>query len=137
MDATHVARVAFLARDSAWAAWLALEPEEEKRSLKLDMALAEYGDLRLVAAYVLETVCEQARTGAAAAAEGVEQVKRFRAEGDYEEEYFAPSTPADVVQAGLWCDRAAELRVTVSQEQQQEQRGGGGRTVSLGVGSRF
>lgn len=137
MKAAHLARVKFLARESAWAAWLALEPEEEARDLRLDMALAEYGDLRLVAAYVLESVCERAQTDAAEDAEGVEQVKRFRAEGDYEEEYFAPSTPADVVQAGLWCDRAAELRADVSQEQQQERRGGGGRTVSLGVGSRF
>lgn len=137
MDATHVARVKFLARESAWAAWLALEPEEEPRALKLDMALAEYGDLRLVAAYVLETVCEKARTDAAAAAEGVEQVKRYRAEGDYEEEYFAPGDSADVVQAGLWCSRAAELRAAVSQEQQQQRRGGGGRSVSLGVGSTF
>lgn len=133
MKAAHIARVAFLVREPAWAAWL-LEPAQEKRDLQLDLALAEYGDLRLVAAHVLETVCEQARKDAAAAAEGAEKVKRFRAEGEYEEEYFAPGDSADVVQAGLWCSRAAELRAAVAQEQRQ--RGGAG-SVRLGVGSTF
>lgn len=139
MDATHLARVKFLVGDDAWAAWLRLEPDTAQQGVKLDMAAAEYGDLRLVAAYVLDRVAAKATQDAAeAAAEGGEQVKRYRAEGDYEEEYFAPAPSVDTVAAGLWGARATGLRDTVRQEQQQEQRRWqGGRTVSLGVGSKF
>lgn len=106
MDA---ARVRFLVRPTGWTAWEALMGDAGAQAL--DLAGAEYGDDRLVAAYVLETVCADARRKAAqAAVEAGPQTKSFEVPGDYKEEYFAPVTSADVATADEWCNRAAVLR---------------------------
>ncbi len=111
MDAAALNRVKFLAGDDAYAYWQA----KGGTSSRLDTALAEYGDLRLVAAYVLETACQAARLKAAEAASlAGPQVKRLKIDGELEREFFAPGTPALVEQADAWCRQAAALRAEVA-----------------------
>lgn len=103
------ARVQFLVRPDAWAAWLALMGAAGPEALAL--AGAEYGDDRLVAAYVLETVCADARRRAAQlATEAGPAVKSFEVPGDYKEEYFAAVPVPLSADADQWCSRAATLR---------------------------
>lgn len=118
MDA---ARVEFLVREDAWAAWIQLKGD--KSAHLLEQAAVEYKDDRLVAAYVLETVCEQKRLDDAAAAEaGGGQTKSYEAVGEWKEEFFAPSASADLVTADSWCARAAQLQQQVEKEQAAKRR---------------
>lgn len=111
MDA---ARIRFLVRPDAWAAWEALKLPDGT----LEAAYAEYGDERLVAAYVLETVCSDTRQKAAREAVAVgQQTKSYEAAGEWKEEFFSPAVPAESVAADIWCRRAAELRAEVDAEQ--------------------
>ena len=67
-------------------------------------------DIRLVAADVLSA----AGAVASAAASQGEQVKRFKVEGQYEEEYFAPAN--DLAQkAQRWYEGAERYRVEVAE----------------------
>ncbi len=133
MDAASLNRVRFLVRADAWAAWEALLPSPPADAL--DMALAEYGDLRLVAAYVLETVCGDARTRDAQAEETTgERTKSYEAVGEWKEEFFAPGESADSVQAGLWCSRAAQLRGDVEAERRAARSA---QSVSLSIRTGF
>lgn len=111
MDAQALNRVKFLTGDDAYASWESKGGTPER----LDVALAEYGDLRLVAAYVLETACQAARLKAAEDASLARpQVKRLKIDGELEREYFAPGTPAGVQQGDAWCRQAAALRAEVA-----------------------
>ena len=124
MDAQQLARLRFLVRPDAWAAWEALVPEAA-RAETLALALAEYGDLRLVAAYVLDSVADKAIEDAGAAAEAAGQVvKRFKAGAEYEEEYFAPGASGLTVTAQGWAARAAQLREAVAVDLREQRQGG-------------
>lgn len=87
---------------AAWTAHQALPPEQQ---VKVDVAWRVYGDVRLVAADVLETVCQEARRTAAG---GPQTVKRMK-DGTEEMEFFA-GTSASAEDASAWCQRAADLR---------------------------
>lgn len=118
MDA---ARVEFLVREDAWAAWTQLKGD--KSTSLLEQAWAEYKDDRLVAAYVLETVCQQKHLDdATAAEEGGGQTKSYEAVGEWKEEFFAPSASVDAVTANTWCARAAQLQQQVVKEQAAQRR---------------
>lgn len=111
MDAQGLKRVKFLAGDAAYVVW----QDNGGTASRLDEALAEYGDLRLVAAYVLEQACASARLQATqAAVQAGPQVKRLKIDGEIEQEFFAPVTPATVQQADAWCQQAAALRAEVA-----------------------
>lgn len=110
MDAATLTRVKFYAGTDGWEAWQALG----QPASSLDVALAEYGDARLVAAWVLDQVCADARKQAVQAEVAAgPQVKAFKVVGQYEEEYFAPVTSTTATQADAWCRKAAELRAEV------------------------
>ncbi|GAA5513641.1 hypothetical protein Dcar01_02385 [Deinococcus carri] len=132
MDEAARKRVAFLVQPAAWKYHQGLDPAEQA---DLDEALAQLGDLRLVAAYVLDVAAAAARTEAAQG--NGEQVKRFRVEGQYEEEYFAPTSSLKV-DADAWTTLADSLREEVEAEKRQatQQRPRGG-TVVLPVESGF
>lgn len=124
MDAAALSRVRFLVRPDAWAVWDALGMPPET----LDMAQAEYGDLRLVATYVLETVCGVMRQSAAEnAADGL--TKSYEVVGEWKEEFFGPPESAESLNAADWCARAQMLRDEVSRARRQ----GGLRSVSVPV----
>lgn len=123
MQPEQLARVRFLVREDAWAAWEASSPPADA----LDMALSEYSDLRLVAVYVLEAVCSAARQSAALTSAG--QTKSYEVVGEWREEYFAPVAVPQTVSADDWCRRAAELRAQVLSEARRV----GSRSVSLPV----
>lgn len=86
----------------------AVVPQEEQ--IDLAVAFLVHGDLRLVAADVLQVACQHA---SAQQADLGPSVKRFRIEGDYEEEYF-PGLSGGAVQAEAWCARAEALRSEVT-----------------------
>ncbi|WP_303100728.1 hypothetical protein [Deinococcus sp.] len=133
MTPEQLARVRFLVRADAWAEWEKLGQPPDT----LDMALTEYGDLRLVAAYVLETVCADLRRQNAAAAEALGgQTKSYEAVGEWKEEFFAPGESSLSVTADLFCSRADALRQQVEAERQKSQ-GGRQRTVALNVQTGF
>ena len=94
-------RLKVLVSPAAWAAHQAL-PEAERVSL--EDALEVHGDLRLVAADVLETVCLKAQQ-VAVVAPGKKRVKV----GKIEIEKAAVGT-ASAAQAPAWCALAARLR---------------------------
>lgn len=120
MDADVLKRVKFLAGDDAYALWESKGGTPER----LDVALAEYGDLRLVAAYVLDTACQAARLKAAEDASlAGPQVKRLKIDGELEREFFAPGTPAGVQQGDAWCGAAERLRTEVRFERADAGRG--------------
>lgn len=110
LTSEQLRRVQFLVQPAAWAFHETL-PDEQ--AADLEVALAETGDLRLVAAYVLDVVAQAAGRAGAAASAG--QVKRFRVEGEYEEEYFA-GTSVEAGDAQAWATRAAQLRADVKGE---------------------
>lgn len=131
MDAAQLARVRFLVREDAWAAWEKLGQPDSV----LDMALTEYRDLRLVAAYVLETVCADLRhKDAEAAAVAGGQTKSYEAVGEWKEEFFAPATSADSVAAEDYCRRAAALCAQVAADGREARRLG---TMSVPVEAGF
>ncbi|MCD0160236.1 hypothetical protein IHN63_02840 [Deinococcus sp. 6YEL10] len=70
-------------------------------------ALRVRGSVRLVAADVLTAAAAAAQDQAALTAAGT--VKRFRVDGEYEEEYFPGTSPLSAA-AARWLTRAAELR---------------------------
>lgn len=111
MNAADLARVRFLVRADAWAAWETLNPPADA----LDLAYAEYGDLRLVAAYVLETVCSDARTKAA---DLTAQTKRIKV-GPIELEKAVGNSTKLAAQADDWCARAAALRAETASATRQ------------------
>ena len=78
-------------------------PEGER--VDVAESYAVHGDLRLVAADVLEAACLHAQ---AQAADGPAQIKRLK-DGGEELEFFA-TVSADQVQSGAWCERSARLR---------------------------
>lgn len=84
-------------------------PEAERVDLAASFAV--HGDLRLVAADVLEAACLHAKGVAGAAT--AERVKRFRVEGEYEEEYFAGGS-VEGANAESWCARASSLKDQVT-----------------------
>lgn len=79
-------------------------PQADRVDLPLSFLV--HGDLKLVAADVLEAACFQASKGAATGSGGI---KRVKIEGEVEVEKFA-ATSVDSVTATSWCDRAARLR---------------------------
>ena len=106
LTSEQLRRVQFLVQPAAWAFH---ETLPDGQAADLDVALAETGDLRLVAAYVLDVAAQAAgRVGAAASAG---QVKRFRVE----EEYFA-GTSVEAGDAQAWAAQAAQLRADVKGE---------------------
>ena len=114
------ARLRFYVRADAWAAWEALGLDGET----LTIAYAESKDEKLVAAFVLETVCadlkrqaREMREQAAVQASDVQQTKSYEVVGDWKEEYFQPAQSADEARAAAleaeakgYCIRAAQLR---------------------------
>ena len=87
---------------AAWTAHQRLSPEQQ---VKVDTAWRVYGDVRLVAADVLEAACQDAKRTAAS---GPRTVKRMK-DGAEELEFFA-GTSASAEDASAWCQRAADLR---------------------------
>ncbi|MFC4636988.1 hypothetical protein [Deinococcus hohokamensis] len=83
-----------------------------------------HGDLKLVAADVLDAACLQASKGAATGSGGV---KRVKIEGELEVEKFA-RTSVDSVTATAWRDQATRLRAEV-----KAASAGGGRMVASPV----
>ena len=135
MTPEQLARVRFLVRDDAWAEWEKLGQPPDV----LDMALTEYRDLRLVAAYVLETVCAALRRKDAEDAEAAGgKTKSYEAVGDWKEEFFAPGKSALLTDADNYCARAEGLRLAIQNEdadrlaQNRRQR-----TVALSVETGF
>lgn len=102
-------------RVHATAAALAYHDRDVPEGERVDLAasFAVHGDLRLVAADVLEAACLHLQGVDAAGA--TERVKRFRVEGQYEEEYFAGAS-TEGVSAAAWCARAERLRAEVKAE---------------------
>lgn len=94
-------RLRVLVTPAAWAAHEALDAAE-----KVDAGLAfeVYGDVRLVAADILETVCLKAR-GAALTAPGKKRLKVGKIEIEKAATGSASSADADA-----WCALAARLR---------------------------
>lgn len=111
MEAPDFARVQFLVQPDAYSAWEVLMPDPAGTA-SLDVALAEYGDVRLVAAYVLERVCQDARLKAT---EVTAQVKRIKV-GPIELEKVVKEGNDLSVKADQWCARAAALRRQVDEE---------------------
>lgn len=126
MESAALRRVQFLVTPAPWAYY----EDREDLEVDLDEALHQLGDLRLVAAYVLDLAAGAARKDAAQASAG--QVKRMK-DGDGEMEYF-PATHASEVDAVGWAALAEGLRSEVRAEGRQRQRGG---SVTLDVGSSF
>lgn len=86
---------------------LAYDALPENLQLNLDVRLRMVGgDLNLLAAAMLRVLCQQATLTAAGATSG--NVKRFKVDGEYEEEYFAP-TSVESATASNWCALAAAL----------------------------
>lgn len=94
-------------------------PEGER--VNVAESYAVHGDLRLVAADVLEAACLHASKAASGSSGGV---KRIKIDGELEVEKFA-ATSADSVTAETWCARAARLRAEV-----KASGAGGGRLVA-------
>lgn len=125
MDAADLARVRFYVRPDAWTAWLLLVPVPADQTAQLDEALAVERDLRGVAAYLLETVCTQARTQAATAPAAAKRIKVGKIELER-----AQGGNVATVQGDDWCARAASLRADLAQDAQQARTQG---SVALGV----
>ncbi|GAA5514775.1 hypothetical protein Dcar01_03536 [Deinococcus carri] len=98
-------RLRVLVTPPAWAAHNAL-PEAEK--VNVEDAFEVYGDLRLVAADVLEAACLKA-SSTAATAPGKRRIKV----GPIELERSAAGT-VDGIQATTWCALATRLREEAS-----------------------
>ena len=145
MTPEQLARVRFLVREDAWTEWTRLhppaaptpeQPAPAPGAALLDMALAEYRDLRLVAAYVLETVCGDLRRQDAAAAEGLGgKTKSYEAVGEWKEEFFAPGKSALLTDADHYCTRAEGLRQQLEAEGRESRSRQ--RTVALSVQTGF
>lgn len=83
-------------------------------SSTLDVLLTQYGDIRLVAAFVLEEVAEELLAEVATAANGKAQVKRVK-DGDSEVEYFAAPEVNKATRARLYFERAGRLRAEAAE----------------------
>lgn len=94
-------RLRVLVTPAAWAAHEALDAAEK---VDLELAFEVYGDVRLVAADILETVCLKAR-GAALTAPGKKRLKVGKIEIEKAATGSASSADADA-----WCALAARLR---------------------------
>ncbi len=103
LDTDQLKRLRVLVTPAAWTAHEALSAGER---VDPEEAMAVYGDLRLVAAGILRAVALSAQQASAQASEA--KVKRFRVEGEYEEEYFG-STDAQSAQAAAWLQLAQQL----------------------------
>lgn len=125
MDASELARVRFFTREDAWEAWLLLVPVEADQKAMLNLALTVEGSAQGVAAYLLETVCTQARTQAAAAPAATKRIKVGKIELER-----AAGDSAAAVQGDDWCARASRLRLQLAQQARQAQRG---RSMTLDV----
>lgn len=102
MDADTQARLERLVGPVAWAYYADLE------ELDVGGLLTDYGgDVRLVAADVLEYAAESRATRAAT---GAQALKAFKVPGEYEEEYFAPPVTADGLNVQAWREKAVALR---------------------------
>lgn len=124
MTPEQLARVRFLVREDAWAEWERLMPGDTGAQA-LDAAQDEYRDLRLVAAYALETVCTSLRRqDAEAAASAGGQTKSYEAVGEWKEEFFAPVASALSVSADEFCRRASDLRAQANGEGRAARRQG-------------
>lgn len=100
--ADPLARLKYLVGYQLWPKWEALPFREEA----LAQAQAENDDPRLVAAYILEQICEDAREKAAAASG---RAKRIKA-GPLEVELNSNAGASLGATADLACARAAALR---------------------------
>lgn len=107
MDADVLKRVKLLIGEDNYDIW-------EGGSSALDAMLVQFGDLRLVAAYVLEEIAEGLLTEAATAANGKAAVKRVK-DGDSEIEYFAAPEVSRTTRARLMLDRAGRLRTEAAE----------------------
>lgn len=101
LSADDLKRLRVLVTPAAWAAHEALDSTER---VDAELAFEVHGDVRLVAADILETVCLKAR-GAALTAPGK---KRFKIEG-IEIEKAATGT-VSAANADAWCALAGRLR---------------------------
>lgn len=88
------------------AGWVAHQALPEANRIDAELAYGVYGDLRLVAADMLEAACLAARQVATQVGGGI---KRVKLEGELEVERF-PQASADAVQADAWCALSARLR---------------------------
>lgn len=86
------------------AAWAAHEVLDAAGKVDLELAFEVYGDVRLVAADVLEAVCLKAR-GAALTAPGKKRLKVGKIEIEK-----AATGSASTANADAWCALAARLR---------------------------
>ncbi|WP_027459268.1 hypothetical protein [Deinococcus murrayi] len=108
LTAEQEAAVRVYATAAAWAYHKDTLPEEGQVDLAASFLV--HGDLRLVAADVLDAAALHASKQAA---EGGGGVKRVKIEGEVEVERFAkPHTSS--VDASAWSDRAVQLRQQVS-----------------------
>ncbi|MCY1703640.1 hypothetical protein [Deinococcus sp. SL84] len=105
--ADPLARLKYLVGYQLWPKWEALPFCEEA----LAQAQAENDDPRLVAAYILEQICEDARTHSASAEQG--GVKRVRV-GEIDIHLADPARNVAEATAAAACARAAELRQQAS-----------------------
>lgn len=101
LSADDLKRLRVLVTPAAWAAHEALDPAEK---VDAELAFEVYGDVRLVAADILETVCLKAR-GAALTAPGKKRLKVGKIEIEKAATGSASSADADA-----WCALAARLR---------------------------
>lgn len=93
-----------LVTPAAWTFYDAL-PADQKINLDVRLRMVG-GDLNRLAAAVLRVACQAANAAAASSSTG--NVKRFKVEGEYEEEYFAATT-VDSSNAATWCAEATRL----------------------------
>ncbi|GHG21492.1 hypothetical protein GCM10017784_11240 [Deinococcus indicus] len=101
LSADDLKRLRVLVTPAAWAAHEALDAAEK---VDLELAFEVYGDVRLVAADVLEAVCLHARM-AAANTPGKKRLKL----GSIEIEKAATAS-GDTARAEAWCALATRLR---------------------------
>ena len=91
---------------------LAYDALPDDLKLNLDVRLRMVGgSLPRLGAAMLRVLCQQASLDAAAVSTG--NLKRMKIDGEYEEEYFAP-TSVESVTAGNWCALAAALEGMVA-----------------------
>lgn len=126
MDATSRADVAFYAQPAAWT--YHEETLDDELKVNLDLAFARLGDLRLVAAYLLDVVCGDARRRAA---ELAAQIKRVKV-GSIELEKTTSAVNGLTAQADAWCAQATSLRAQVSGEARRRRSGSGSVPMEVG-----
>lgn len=102
-------------REDAWEAVQAMYPAtdiltaEEVFAAAVATALTVEGNLKGVAAYLLETLCAKLQADDAASPDSGQVTKSYEVVGEWKEEFFAGQS-AELKLAGVYCARAADLR---------------------------